>query len=156
MITVSGAEFISQTKKSFNNLLSSMNLIVIVLILAAGALALIVLYNLTNININERRKELATLRVLGFQHEEVARYIFREITILSIIGTLVGLLLGVALLSFVTRTADSIELMLGRNISVLSFVLSAVVTLFFSFAVDLIMLKKLREIKMVDSMKAVD
>lgn len=154
--TVSNAEFVSQTKKSFDNLLSSINFIVIVLIMAAGALAVIVLYNLTNININERRKELATLKVLGFHHKEVAVYIFRETSILSVIGSLVGLLLGVLLHAFVVRTAESTDMMLGRSISVSSFVLSATVTLLFSGIVDLMMYRKLTKIKMVDSMKAID
>ena len=153
---VSNASFISQTKTSFDNLLSSIDFIVIVLILAAGALAVIVLYNLTNININERRKELATLKVLGFHPEEVAGYIFRETTLLSIIGTLAGLLLGVLLHAFVIQTAESAEFMFGRSISPLSFLLSAAVTLFFSFVVDLLMYKKLKNIEMVDSMKAID
>ncbi|HEY2494090.1 MAG TPA: FtsX-like permease family protein [Paenibacillus sp.] len=153
---VTSAVFMEQTKKSFDNLLSSINFVVVVLIMAAGALAIIVLYNLTNININERRKELATLRVLGFHNKEVAGYIFRETTILSIIGTLVGLLLGVLLHGFVIRTAETTDLMFGRNITITSFVLSAAVTLLFSFIVDLIMYQKLRKIEMVDSMKAID
>ncbi|AJS59428.1 ABC transporter permease [Paenibacillus sp. IHBB 10380] len=153
---VTSAAFMTQTKKSFDNLLSSINFVVVILIMAAGALAIIVLYNLTNININERRKELATLRVLGFHNKEVAGYIFRETTILSIIGTLVGLLLGVLLHGFVIRTAETTDLMFGRNITITSFVLSAAVTLLFSFIVDLIMYQKLKKIEMVDSMKAID
>ena len=154
--TVSSAEFVSQTKRSFDNLLYSVSFIVFIIILAAGGLAIIVLYNLTNININERKKELATLKVLGFHHEEVAGYIFRETTILSIIGTLVGLLLGVPLHAFIIRTAESPYQMFGRNISVLSFILSAVFTLLFSAVVDLVMYGKLKKIAMVDSMKAID
>ncbi|WP_438349315.1 ABC transporter permease [Paenibacillus sp. FA6] len=154
--TVTSAAFMIQTKKSFDSLLSSINFVVIVLIMAAGALAIIVLYNLTNINIDERRKELATLRVLGFHHKEVAGYIFRETTILSVIGTIVGLLLGVLFHAFVIRTAESTDLMFGRSISVTSFILSAVVTLLFSFIVDLIMYRKLKKIEMVESMKAID
>lgn len=153
---VSGAEFVSQTKKSYDNLLSSINFVVFVLIMAAGALAIVVLYNLTNINISERRKELATLKVLGFHNKEVAGYIFREITILSMIGTLVGLLFGVLLHAFVIRTADSADLMFGRSISVASFVSSAAITLLFSFVVELILNNKLKKIEMVDSMKAND
>jgi len=154
--TALSAEFMSQTKEIYDNLLESINFIVLVLILAAGGLAVIVLYNLTNINIDERRKELATLKVLGFHDKEVAAYIYRETTILSIIGTGVGLLLGSALHKFIIKIGESIDLMFGRNISISSYVLSALITLLFSGIVDLIMYKKLKRIAMVDSMKAVD
>lgn len=154
--TTLSAEFVSQTKASYDNLLESVNFIVIVLILAAGGLAIIVLYNLTNINIDERRKELATLKVLGFHNKEVAAYIYRETSILSMIGTGVGLFLGSLLHDFIVKVAESTDLTFGREISVLSFVFSAVITLMFSGIVDLIMYKKLRNIEMVDSMKAVD
>lgn len=154
--TTLSAEFMSQTKETYDNLLESINFIVIVLILAAGGLAIIVLYNLTNINIEERRKELATLKVLGFHNREVAAYIYRETSILSIIGTGVGLGLGTLLHGFIVKIGESIDLMFGRNISVLSFALSAIITLMFSGIVDLIMYKKLKNIEMVDSMKAID
>lgn len=153
---VSGVNFVSQTRGSFENLLSSINYIVAVIIVAAGALAVIVLYNLTNININERKKELATLKVLGFHDWEVAAYIYREIILLTIIGTLVGLGLGVLLHIFVITRAESPDLMFGRSIKAPSFLLSATFTLLFSILVDVIMYKKLMDIEMVDSMKAVD
>ena len=154
--TTLSAEFMSQAKASYDSLLESINFIVIVLILAAGGLAIIVLYNLTNINIEERRKELATLKVLGFHNKEVAAYIYRETTILSVIGTGVGLLLGTLLHGFIVQVGESVDLMFGRDISPLSFVLSAVITLMFSGIVDIIMYKKLKNIEMVDSMKAID
>ncbi|AEF82937.1 ABC transporter permease [Leadbettera azotonutricia] len=153
---VAGAEFTSRTQESYNNLLASISYVVLILIIAAGGLAMIVLYNLTNININERTKELATLRVLGFHQAEAAAYIFREITVLSIAGAAAGLLLGIPLHRFVIGVAETTDLMFGRHISSMSFILSAVITLFFSGAVDLLMLKKIRTIKMAESMKAVD
>ncbi len=153
---VSRASFLAQTKQSFDNLLGSMNLIVVVLIIAAGALAVIVLYNLININIEERKRELATLRVLGFHHSEVAGYIFRETAILSLIGTLCGLFLGWLLHIFVVKVVESPDLMLGRDISLSSFIWSALITLVFSALVALIMAGKLRQIEMVDCMKTVD
>ncbi|GHU85387.1 ABC transporter permease [Spirochaetia bacterium] len=154
--TVAGAEFTARTQESYNNLLASISFVVLILILAAGGLAVIVLYNLTNININERSRELATLRVLGFHQGEAAAYIFREITILSIVGTGAGLILGIPLHAFMIGVAETPELMFGRTIAPASFVLSAIFTLLFSAAVDLLMLKKIRNIKMADSMKAVD
>lgn len=153
---VSSTEFTSQSQESYETTLSSINIIVYILILCAGALAVVVLYNLTNININERSRELATLRVLGYHHNEVARYIFREIGLLSILGTLTGLAAGWALHYYVIRTAESVDMMMGRDVAPLSYVLAAVITLAFSALVDVLMLFKLRRIQMVESMKAVD
>lgn len=153
---VLNAEFISERRGLFDNLIMSINYIVGVIIISSGLLAFIVLYNLTNININERRRELATLKVLGFHNEEVSAYIFREITILSIIGTLVGLLLGKYLHQFIVLTVENPNFMFGRDISWLSYLLSSIITLVFSVIVDLFMVKKLINIKMVDSLKAND
>ncbi|GHU96987.1 ABC transporter permease [Spirochaetia bacterium] len=154
--TVASAEFNSRTQESYTKLLASISLVALVLIAAAGGLAVIVLYNLTNININERSRELATLRVLGFHQGEAAAYIFREITILSIVGAMAGLLLGLPLHAFVISVAENPDLMFGRDIAPISFVLSAVITLLFSALVDLLMIPKIRNIRMADSMKAVD
>ena len=153
---VSNAEFISQIQKTYTNLLSSIGFIVIVLVIAAGALAVIVLYNLINININERNTELATLKVLGYHNNEVAGYVFRETIILSIVGTIVGLVLGTILHRFIVAVAENYNLMFGRQISPQSFILSALATLLFSLSVNLVMYGKLKKIEMVDSMKAVD
>jgi putative ABC transport system permease protein len=153
---VLGAEFTSHVQISYNNLLSSISFVVLILIAAAGSLAMIVLYNLTYININERSRELATLRVLGFHQREAAVYIFREITILSIVGAAAGLVLGVPLHRFIISVAETTDLMFGRKIAPSSFVFSGVITLFFSALVDLMMLGKIRKIQMAESMKAVD
>ena len=151
---VQDAEFTSQIQRSYNNLLVSISFVVILLTGAAGGLAMIVLYNLTNININERSRELATLRVLGFHRDEAAFYIFREITILSILGAVAGLFLGKPLHSFIIGVAENPDLMFGRTIAPLSFVISAAATIGFSILVDFLMLKKISGIKMADSMKA--
>ena len=113
-----------------------------------------VLYNLTNINITERQKEIATIKVLGFYDREVNAYIFRETGILSIIGTGVGLILGIFLHAFVVRTAEVEIVMFGRDIYAMSFLLAAALTLAFSALVDVVMARKLRRIDMVESMKA--
>jgi putative ABC transport system permease protein len=154
--SVSAANFTSRTQASYNNLLKSIGFVVLVLIFAAGGLAMIVLYNLTNININERTREIATLRVLGFHRIEAAAYIFREITVLSVFGALAGLGLGIPLHSFIISVAENPDLMFGRTIAPASFIFSALITLVFSAGVNLIMLKKLNAIKMADSMKAAD
>ena len=153
---VSSAEFTSQTQKTYTNLLSSIGFIVIVLVIAAGLLAIIVLYNLINININERNTELATLKVLGYHNNEIASYVFRETIVLSIVGTLFGLLLGTILHLFIVAEAEKCNLMFGRQISLQSFLLSSAATLLFSLAVNFLMYGKLKKIEMVDSMKAVD
>ncbi|MDR0568745.1 MAG: ABC transporter permease [Spirochaetaceae bacterium] len=153
---VTSADFMSRTQASWDNLLNSISFVVAVLIFAAGGLAMIVLYNLTNININERTREIATLRVLGFRRSEAAAYLFREITVLSVFGALAGLGLGIPLHRFIIGVAENPDLMFGRNIAPASFALSGTITLVFSAGVNLFMLKKLNSIKMADSMKAAD
>ncbi|MDR1985735.1 MAG: ABC transporter permease [Treponema sp.] len=153
---VSSVEFIAQVQASYTRLLDSIGFVVLLLIFAAGGLAMIVLYNLTNINITERTREIATLRVLGFHQTEAAAYIFREITVLSIIGAEAGLLLGIPLHRFIIGVAENADLMFGRGIAPLSFGLSTALTLIFSGGVDLVMLKKLRHITLAASLKAPD
>ena len=153
---VFNAEFIINNKKMFDNLLYSINYIVIVIIVASGILAFIVLYNLTNININERKKELATLKVLGFYDEEVSAYIFRETVILTFMGIAFGLVFGRILHSFIISVIEDIDFMFGRKIFLVSYFMSALVTLLFSLIVNLFMSRKIKSIQMVDSMKAID
>lgn len=139
---------------SFQNSIQSINYIVVVLIISAGALAFVVVYNLTNINITEREKELATIKVLGFYDGEVAAYVYRETAALTVIGTAAGLLLGVALHQFVIRTAEIDMVMFGRAIYPLSYLWAALLTVAFSVLVNLVMYRKLAGISMVESMKA--
>ena len=153
---VLNTRFISQTKTTFDKLLRNIEYIVVVIIAASGMLAFIVLYNLTNININERKKELATLKVLGFHNEEVNMYIFREIGILTLIGIMVGLILGKLLHMFIITVIEDPDMMFGREIFWQSYAAAAVITIVFSLLVNLVMTRKLRGIKMVDSMKALD
>lgn len=151
---VAGAQFTHELTASFSQSLGSINYIVVVLIIAAGALAFVVLYNLTNINISERAKELATIKVLGFYDSEVGAYIYRETSLLTLIGTACGLAFGVALHTFVIRTAEVDMVMFGRSIYPLSFVWSALLTILFSLLVNAVMYRKLKAISMVESMKA--
>ena len=115
-----------------------------------------VLYNLSNINITERTREIATLKVLGFYDGEVSAYIYRENIILTVLGTAAGLGLGVALTRFVVSAAEVDNIMFGRHIYWPSFVMGTVLTFAFSFFVNLIMHFRLRKINMVESMKSVD
>ncbi len=151
---VNAVNFTDVIKNQFSDLLSKIDYIVIVLIVSAGLLAFIVLYNLTNINITERQKEIATIKVLGFYEKEVSAYVYRETIILSLIGTLIGLVFGIFLHTFVVKTAEVDAAMFGRTIYPLSYVFSALLTMCFSMLVNLVMNKKLRKIDMVESMKA--
>lgn len=153
---VSSTEFTSQSREIYEIIMDSLTFLVYVLIVFAGLLAAVVLYNLTNININERTRELATLRVLGYHHKEVSAYIFREIAILSVIGTLVGLLLGKILHYYVIIIAESADMVFGRELDPSTYIKSALFTLIFSALVDVIMSRKLRRIDMAASMKAID
>lgn len=143
-------------RDNFNDSVKNIDYIVMVLIISAGGLSIIVLYNLTNVNICERKKELATIKVLGFYEKEVSSYIFREINILAGIGMLFGIPLGSALHRFVIKTAEVGSMMFGRNIYFLSFLFSVLITGAFTFIVNLIMRRSIRKIDMVESMKAND
>lgn len=153
---VTYVQFNASIQTSFENTIKNIDYIVMVLIISAGALAMIVLYNLTNINICERKKELATIKVLGFYEKEVANYIYRETNILSILGTIAGFALGVWLHAFVVKTAEVAVVMFGRQIYPMSYLLAAGVTLLFTLIVDALMLPRVRGIDMVESMKAND
>lgn len=153
---VSSAAFISDEKDNLNTLLDSLNYIIVILVLAAGLLAIIVVYNLTNINIMERNKELATLKVLGYHLREVCGYVFREEIILTIISGVIGLGAGFFLERYVLFQIDTTELTFGRSISWIDLLVSFALTFVFSLLVNLLMIPKLKNIKMADSMKAVD
>lgn len=139
---------------NFNDSIKNIDYIVLVLIFSAGGLSMIVLYNLTNINICERKRELATIKVLGFYEREVRSYIFREIDVLTFIGMSIGIPVGIAFHNFVIKTAEVGGMMFGRNIYPMSYVFSIVITLMFTFLVNVIMKKSIRKIDMVESMKA--
>ncbi len=139
---------------SYKQMLRSVNMVVVVLVVAAAALAFIVLYNLTNINITERAREIATLKVLGFTPREVNAYIFREIVLLAMLGALVGLGLGVVLEGFVVVTAEVDQVMFGRTIHWDSFVIAFVLTMVFTAVVMVVMRPKLAHIDMVESLKS--
>ena len=143
-------------KTSFSDTIKSLDLVVIVMILCAGALSFIVLYNLTNVNISERIREIATIKVLGFYDKEVSAYIFRENILLTIIGTLAGLLLGVAFHRFIMVTVEMEYVMFGRQIDIVSFIMATGLTIIFSLLVNWVMYYKLKKVEMVESLKSVD
>ena len=153
---VSALSYNDSLREQFDDLLANIDYIVVVLIICAGLLAFIVLYNLININVTERMREIATIKVLGFYDSEVAGYVFRETTILTLLGAAAGLVLGIFLHAFVVRTAEVDAVMFGRSIYPLSYALSAAITLAFGMLVNLVMMRKLRDIDMVESLKSVD
>lgn len=138
--------------KSFD----SMNLVVLIFVISAGALALVVLYNLTNINVSERIRELSTIKVLGFYDQEVTLYIFRENLILTVLGILVGCFLGNWLHDYILQTAETNALMFSPGIHPVSYLYAAALTLLFSLLVMGIMHVKLKHVKMLDALKSVD
>ena len=153
---VQAVSFTDDIKDSFQNTIKSIDFIVIVLIISAGLLAFVVLYNLTNINITEREKEIATIKVLGFYDKEVSAYIYRETGILTLIGTAVGLVFGIFLHAFVVRTAEVDMVMFGRTIEWTSYIFAALLTIVFSALVNLVMYRKLKRVSMVESMKSTE
>lgn len=154
--SILSVSYTNNMEERLEDMLSTLDDVIIVLIISAGMLAFVVLYNLNNININERKRELATLKVLGFYDGEVAAYVFRENILLTIIGAAAGVILGKILHLFVVQTVEVDMTMFGRNINLSSFVYSVAFTLLFSLLVNAVMYFKLRKIDMVESMKSVE
>lgn len=152
--SLSGVSFNKDIFDVYTKVISSLNYIVAVLVVTAALLAFVVLYNLLNINITERKKEIGTIKVLGFYDKEVYSYIFRETFILTLIGAAIGLVLGVILHRFIVLSIEMEEFMFNRVIFFPSYIWATVLTLVFSFAVSFIMRRKLRNISMVESMKS--
>lgn len=151
---VTGVEFVYNDMRSFSALNETMGFVILILVVSAGALAAIVLYNLTNINIDERRREIATLRVLGYTRLEVAGYIYRESAILTIVGALFGLLGGWLLHMFIAGRVNSVWMMFVPQILPLSFLWAFLITIGFAVAVYAFMLIKLNKINMAESLKS--
>lgn len=148
--------FTDNIKDSFSKSVKSIDYIVMILIFCAGLLSVIVVYNLTNINICERKKELATIKVLGFFDRETQNYIFRETNLISIGGILLGLVLGIFLHKFVIYTVELESVMFGRRIYWQSFIFAAIIEALFTMLVNLILRKKIKAIDMVEAMKTND
>lgn len=142
--------------ENFTKMLEALDMVVVVLILSAGALAFVVLYNLANVNITERVREIATLEVLGFNDKEVSQYIFRESIVLTLMGTILGLGAGRLLTMFVVQTAEIDMVMFGREMEAASYLWAALLTLVFNGIVNLVMHRPLRKISMVESLKSVE
>ena len=154
--SVLNVSYTEATKETLDGMLETLNLVTIVLIISAGMLAFVVLYNLNTINIAERKRELATLKVLGFYDGEVSSYVFRENVILTLIGVLVGAVLGKFLHRFIIVTVEVSAAMFGRVIHPLSYLYAGGLTVLFSMMINWLMHYKLKKIDMVESLKSVE
>lgn len=153
---VLNVSYTSSIEDRLDDMLQSLNLVIVVLIISAGMLAFIVLYNLNTINITERKRELATIKVLGFYDTEVAAYVYRENVLLTLIGAVAGMALGWVLLQFVIVTVEVDDVMFGRVLDLTSYLYSFLFTLGFSMFVNWVMYFKLKKIDMVESLKSVE
>ena len=153
---VQSVTFYSSLQKNFKDMIKSISYIVVVLVISAACLALVVLYNLSNVNISERKREIATIKVLGFTRKEVDAYINRETILLTILGSLIGLGIGIGLHHLIMNLAEMDDIMFGRTINSISYVISFVLTIGFNAIINLCMHKKLNNIQMVESLKAVE
>ena len=154
--SVLNVTYTSATQETLDGMLGTLNLVTIVLIVSAGMLAFVVLYNLNTINIAERKRELATLKVLGFYDGEVSSYVYRENIILTFIGILFGFVIGNFLHRFIVVTVEVNAAMFGRVIHPMSYVYGALWTVGFSMLINWIMHFKLKKIDMVESLKSVE
>ena len=147
---------IDDIKSSMSDMLSSIDSIVAILIIAAASLAFVVLYNLSNINISERKREIATLKVLGFYQSEVDKYINRETVLLTILGIGIGLLFGSYLSHFIISTCEPDYIMFDRHVYTLSYFYSLFITVIFTIIVTIVTHFNLKKINMVTSLKNVE
>jgi putative ABC transport system permease protein len=153
---VNGTVYTTVVIDNFNNIIDVLTIVTLILIFAAVTLAFVVLYNLNNININERIKELATLKVLGFYDDEVSAYIYRENVILTFFGIIAGLFAGILLNLAVVGVIDIDTVTFSTDLKWWSFVAAALCTIVFAIIVNLMMHRKLKKISMVESLKSVE
>lgn len=153
---VAAVSFIASSLEEFKNMLNSLNLVVLVMIICAAALAFVVLYNLTNINIAERVREIATFKVLGFNNKETSSFIYKENIVLTLLGIIFGLVLGIFLTSFIVHTVEIDNIMFGRVIYPTTYIFAAGFTMLFSLIVNAVMSFKIKDVNMVESLKSVE
>ena len=153
---ISAIAYTSQIQDSLQNILDSISLVVVIMIVCAGLLAFIVLYNLSIINITERLKEIATIKVLGFDDMEVSAYIFRENILLTVIGIVEGIISGVIVHRIVLMMADVDIITYGYNIDFSSFIYSVILAFGFSMFVNVVLHGKLKKVEMVESLKSIE
>ncbi len=142
--------------EGINKVIKNLYFVIILMVVSAAILAFVVLYNLNNINITERRRELATFRLLGFYNKELATYVYRENIILTVLGIILGIIMGVVLHRFVMVTVETDVYMFGRELDFSSILIATILTVIFTVAVNAIMYFDLKKIDMVESLKSVE
>ena len=147
---------VNQTIKSVNNMLKSLNSVVAILIFLSGALSFVVLYNLSYINISERKREIATLKVLGFTDKEVDDYIVKETVILTIIGIVIGLIFGIFLTNVILDTVEIEVVRFVHHINISSYIITSFIVMLFTIIVSVIIHFTLKKIDMIESLKSVE
>ena len=152
----SNIQYTEDNMSMLQDIFDSMNNIVFLIIGFSSVLAITVLYNLTTINISERVREIATLKVLGFNDKEISMYVYRETIILTIFGIIIGLLLGIGLNAFVLTVAETDEIIFAKEINYLSYILAIVIMIIFTIVVQIITNFILKKINMIDSLKSVE
>ena len=153
---VAGITTISNAKSIVDDMISALNYVVIVLITSSGLLAFAVLYNLANVNISERIRELATIKVLGFYDKEVYDYLNRETIILTIVGIILGLVGGYFLSYFIMGTCEVQTIRFDKVITIPSYIYATLITIAFTFIVNISTYFNLKKIKMIESLKSVE
>lgn len=153
---VSSISFISRNKSMFDEIMDNMSFVVWILIIAAGLLDFVVLYNLSNINISERIRELATIKVLGFYDKEVYQYIGRETIILTVIGIGIGLFMGYFLNLFIIKTCELDILMFDPRVHATTYIYATILTIIFTIIVNIVTYFSLKKIDMIESLKSVE
>ncbi len=153
---VNSISLISTISNAMDNMMSSLNYVVIILIVSAGLLAFVVLYNLSNVNISERIRELATIKVLGFYDKEVYKYVARETIILTVIGIVLGLGLGYLLSYFILGTCEINILRFTKDIHFVSYVYAVIITVVFTLIVNVVTYFALKKIDMIESLKSIE
>ena len=147
---------VNQTIKGVNNMLKSLNSVVLILIILSGALSFVVLYNLSYINISERKREIATLKVLGFTDKEVDDYIVKETIILTIIGIVLGLVFGIFLTNVIVNTVELDMVRFIHHIKLSSYLITSFMIMLFTIIVSIIIHYALKKIDMIESLKSVE
>lgn len=153
MDNITNIELISNIKENYKNMMNTLNCVIIILICFASVLAFIVLHNLASINIRERKRELATIKALGFYNKEVTNYIYKENIIITIIGSLIGLIVGSFLTYYVIKTCETNIFLFSFNINLKSYILSFLITMILLFIINALMYFKLKKLNMVDLLK---
>lgn len=153
---IASASVSSDSKNRFTSMIESLDLLIVVIIVCAGFLAFIVLYNLTNINITERIREIATIKVLGFYRNETASYVFRENLILTAFGALAGIVLGKMFHGFVMSQVQVDQVSFAVRVLPRSYIYSVILTFIFAVVINLFMTGKLDRVSMTESLKSVD